>query len=129
MCQSSAFTSLCNTLAYFPGVLILLESGIIFQEYSYVCYAPYSGCLTENLTFLAYFTQRSIGSELLKLFQTIRCFDFSRFITFVRHLDIHYVYMHIESNVSRKVKTSYNFEQRYFLSFFLLYWIQYIMSY
>jgi hypothetical protein len=41
--------------------------------------------------------------------QIIRRFGFSslaRYITFAMHLDIHYVYIHNKSNVSRNAKTS-----------------------
>ena len=33
-------------------------------------------------------------------------------MTFATHLDIYYVYMHSESNVSRKAKTSHNLKWR-----------------
>jgi len=45
-------------------------------------------------------------------FQIVRRFDFSRYIVFATHLDIHYVYIDSESNVSRKVRMSNNLERR-----------------
>jgi hypothetical protein len=37
---------------------------------------------------------------------------FSRYIIFIMHLDIHYVWIHDENNVSKKDKLSYNLEPR-----------------
>ena len=50
--------------------------------------------------------------DVLPPFQIIRHFDFSRYIVFAMHLDIHYVKIRSKINVSRKAKTSYNLEWR-----------------
>jgi hypothetical protein len=49
-----------------------------------------------------------VGKIVLNPSQMIRSFDFSRYVAFVMHIDIHYVYIHTKSNVSQKTKTSYN---------------------
>jgi hypothetical protein len=48
--------------------------------------------------------------KLLPPFQIIRLFIL-RYIAKAMHLNIHHVYIHSKSNVSRKVKTSYNLER------------------
>ena len=46
-------------------------------------------------------TGRPAASSLLA-FQIIRRFDFSRYVVFTMHIDIHYVYIHAKNNVSEK---------------------------
>ena len=53
--------------------------------------------------------------ELLLLFQIIRRFGSSRFITFTMYLDIIYIYVYSKSYESRKTKTSYNLKQREYM--------------
>jgi hypothetical protein len=53
------------------------------------------------------------------LFQIIRYFDFSRYIVFAMHLNIHYVRIHSKSNIFRKTKTSYNMEWREYQPIFI----------
>lgn len=52
-------------------------------------------------------------SNLFPPFQIVRHFDFSRYIVFAMHLDIHHVYIRSNSNVSRKARASNNLERRW----------------
>src|SRR5687767_3255519 len=46
------------------------------------------------------------------MFQIIGCFDFSRFIDIIMHLDIYSIWMHNNIYELKKVKMTYNLEWR-----------------
>jgi hypothetical protein len=52
---------------------------------------------------------------VLPPFQIIRRFGFSRYIVFPMYLDMLHIQVHSKSYISKKVKMSYNLEQREYM--------------